>query len=106
MGCSHFIVGRDHAGVGDFYPADGDRALFADLGDIGITPVFFNAIGYNEESRHYEDLDGGDVVRSISGTAVRDTLGAGKRLPDWVMRDVVQDMLLDEVAAGRPLFYE
>ena len=106
MGCSHFIIGRDHAGVGDFYPADGDRALFADLGDIGITPVFFNAIGYNEDSRRYQDADGQDAVRSISGTQVRQTLGAGKRLPDWVMRDVVQDMLLDEVAAGRPLFYE
>ena len=106
MGCSHFIIGRDHTGVGDFYPANANHALFEGLGDIGITPVFFNAIGYNEESRRYEDVDGEDVVRSISGTAVRETLGAGKRLPDWAMRDVVQDMLLDEVAAGRPLFYE
>ena len=106
MGCSHFIIGRDHTGVGDFYPANANHALFEGLGDIGITPVFFNAIGYNEESRRYEEADGEDVVRAISGTEVRETLGAGKRLPDWAMRDIVQDMLLDEVAAGRPLFYE
>ena len=41
FGCSHFIVGRDHTGVGAFYPKDGAKRLFVDLGEIGIQPIFF-----------------------------------------------------------------
>ena len=41
FGCSHFIVGRDHTGVGSFYPTDAAKRLFVELGDIGIQPIFF-----------------------------------------------------------------
>jgi ATP sulfurylase len=42
----------------------------------------------------------------ISGTEVRATLRAGKYLPDWFMRDLVQEVLLAEMRSGKPLFYE
>jgi ATP sulfurylase len=105
MGCSHFVVGRDHTGVGDFYPRDANRWLFETVGDIDITPTFFEAIGYNVESSQYE-VDRGQPLTMISGTRVRESLRAGERLPDWFMRDLVQDVLLSELASGRPLFYE
>lgn len=105
MGCSHFIVGRDHTGVGDFYPPHANRELFESLGDIGVTPVFFEAVGYDRETGKYGS-DLGRPLMSISGTQLRDTLRAHRRLPDWFMRDLVQDVLLAEASSGISLFYD
>ncbi|MDP6344502.1 MAG: pyruvate kinase, partial [Alphaproteobacteria bacterium] len=106
MGCSYFIVGRDHTGVADFYAPDANRRLFDDLGDIGIAPVHFDAIGYNPEKEGYGPLDEAGAVEPISGSQIRDALRTGDEIPDWSIRDLVQDMLREEVAAGRPLFYD
>lgn len=105
MGCSHFIIGRDHTGVGNFYARDANRELFESLGDIGIKPVFFDTVGYNPSSSTYE-VDQGQSLSLISGSDVRESLRSGKRMPDWFMRDLVQDMLLDEIQNGKPMFYE
>jgi len=105
MGCSHFIIGRDHTGVGDFYGADANRRYFEELGDLGLTPVFFDAVGYKPVSGKLEAASADDV-NSISGTEVRETLKAGNRLPEWFMREAVQDLLLDEIASGRPVFHD
>ena len=105
MGCSHFIVGRDHTGVGNFYSPDANRELFDSLGDIGVKPVFFETVGYNSETDKYE-IDHGQPLSRIAGSEVRDTLRANKRLPDWFMRDLVQEVLLAEMNTGKPLFYE
>lgn len=105
MGCSHFIIGRDHTGVGNFYARDANRKLFESLGDIGVKPVFFDAVGYNSETNRYES-DRGQPLRMISGSEVRETLRAEKPLPDWFMRDLVQEVLLDEMRSGKPLFVE
>ena len=105
MGCSHFIVGRDHTGVGDFYPRHANRELFESLGDIGVKPVFFEAVGYNHQTGDYE-ADRGQPLMRISGTEVRESLRAEKRLPDWFMRDLVQDVLIAEMRSGKPMFYE
>lgn len=104
IGCSHFIVGRNHAGVGDFYDDRSYRALFDELGDTGITPVFFDAIGYNPATGAYESgLH--DDAQAISGTRVRDSLLRGEPLPDWYVRGIVQDMISAELKAGQPLFH-
>jgi len=105
MGCSHFIIGRDHTGVGNFYSRDANRELFDSLGDIGIKPVFFDTVGYNSKTERYE-VDQGQSLKMISGTRVRETLKANKNLPDWFMRDLVQEVLLAEVRRGNPIFFE
>lgn len=105
MGCSHFIIGRDHTGVGDFYGAGANMKLFDKMGDMGIEPVFFDPVGYNPTTGNYDSAAGADIL-SISGTQARETLKAGKPLPEWFMRDIVQDVLLDYIATGRPVFYE
>lgn len=104
MGCSHFIVGRDHAGVGKFYEPDAVTRYADSLGDIGIALVFFDAIGYNAHDKGYAPLDQAGVLAAISGTQMRESLRAGQRLPDWFMRPTIQDMLLNELASGRPVF--
>jgi ATP sulfurylase len=105
MGCSHFIIGRDHTGVGNFYARDANRELLESLGDIGIKPVFFETVGYNNETGRYE-VDRGQPLKLISGTEVRDTLRADKSLPDWFMRDLVQEVLRAEMRSGKPIFQE
>jgi ATP sulfurylase len=105
MGCSHFIVGRDHSGVGNFYAPDANRKLFDSLGDLGVEPVFFDSIGYNAASGRLE-ADRGQPLEMISGTEVRDTLRAEKRLPDWFMRELVQEVLIAEIRNGKPVFYD
>jgi ATP sulfurylase len=62
-------------------------------------------VGYNSETGKYE-VDQGQPLTMISGTEVRRTLQADKRLPDWFMRDLVQEVLLAEMKSGKPLFYE
>jgi ATP sulfurylase len=105
MGCSHFIVGRDHTGVGNFYPPSANRELFESLGGIGVEPVFFETVGYSPQTGTYE-ADQGQPLMAISGTEVRESLRANKRLPDWFMRDIVQDVLLAEIRSDKPMFYE
>ncbi len=104
MGCSHFILGRDHTGVGDFYPADANRRLFEQLGDLGITPVFSEAVGYHPPSRSYRTLGSAGTLEPISGTRMRQALRNGDELPDWFIRTSIQEMLRAEIAAGRPVF--
>lgn len=105
MGCSHFVIGRDHTGVGDFYPTEANRRMFDSLGDIGISPVYFEAVGYNEKTAAYEESATGKGLMGISGTEVRDLLRAQENLPTWFMREEVQEMLRGRIMAGTDLFH-
>ena len=104
MGCSHFIVGRDHAGVGQFYGPDALARYAEGLGDLGITLVSFDTIGFDPKRNEYGPATEAGTQTSISGTQVREALRAGQRLPDWFMRPEIQDMLLGELASGQPVF--
>ena len=104
MGCNCFIIGRDHTGVGDYYAPGANEALFQDLGDMGITPVFFDAIGYDLETGAYDSFTRGRGMETISGCELRKKLREGQSVPDWCMRDVVQDVLREEIAAGHEIF--
>ena len=105
MGCSHFVIGRDHTGVGDFYPTEANRRMFDSLGDLGIAPVYFDAVGYNENTKAYEEAASAEGLVSISGTEVRDLLRARENLPSWFMREEVQEMLRERIIAGAELFH-
>lgn len=104
FGCSHFIIGRDHAGVGTYYSIDANRKIFDDLGDIGIEPVFFDEITYDPSSNSYGST--GDAGQNISGTEARQIILSGKRLPNWFMHDQVQDHLAQMIAEDKPVFYD
>lgn len=104
MGCSHFIIGRDHAGVANYYAPTEAIRLFERMPDIGIEPVFFDTVYYDSEEDALKEGEPGARGLSISGTYVRDSIRDGKRVPDWMMWGPLQDMLLAEVAADNDVF--
>jgi pyruvate kinase len=106
LGCSHFIVGRDHTGVGDFYRPEESRALFEKLGDMGVAPVFFDEIAYDSAQGTYVPIGEAKVPAAISGSKARQAIVQNELLPEWFMRDIVQDHLRAEIAAGRPIISE
>jgi ATP sulfurylase len=106
MGCSHFIVGRDHAGIGGSDGTSRARALFDSLGDIGIEPVFFDEVGYDPQSERYVELTKSRGAASISGTEIRRAITEGMRLPTWMMRSEVQAVVRAKQMSHAKLFQE
>ena len=93
-GCTHFIIGRDHTGVGDFYSGDQAKNLFDRISQIEIQSVFFDEVKYSASKKSY----GSEVLDSdtldISGTEVREIIRGGNRPPEWYMRPEVSDRIL------------
>ena len=105
FGCTHFVVGRENAGVGAFYNPQLTRELFQSLGDIGIVPVFFDTVYYSEREDATIEAPGKlDGFKEISGSEVRDLLTNGGSVPTWCMRSEVSGWLQGEQDAGKPLF--
>jgi ATP sulfurylase len=104
MGCSHMVIGRDHTGVGKFYDPYAAHRLLEQMGDLGITPVFFDAVGYHAESDSYRAAEEGLEIQSISGTQVRRALCENTPLPDWAIRNVVQDVIRHRIARKQEIF--
>jgi sulfate adenylyltransferase len=92
-GCSHFIVGRDHAGPGQdtdgkpFYgPYEAQELFRKNQADIGVTMVPFNMMVYLESQDKYvpdDEVKNGDRVLNISGTELRHRLNEGREIPGW-----------------------
>ena len=92
-GCTHFIVGRDHAGPGvdatgaDFYLPYAAQDLFAEHSDeIGLQMVDFKHMVYVKEPKQYQAVDtvaAGDTVLNLSGSDLRKRLNSGADIPEW-----------------------
>ncbi len=92
-GCTHFIVGRDHAGPGknsagqDFYgPYDAQELFRQNQDEMGIEMVPFKHMVYVQERAQYEPADEikDDVtILNISGTELRRRLSEGLEIPEW-----------------------
>ena len=94
-GCTHFIVGRDHAGPGsnsqgeDFYgPYDAQELFRANQEEMGIEMVDFKHMVWVDERAQYEAIDEiedkDDVtILNISGTELRRRLAEGLEIPEW-----------------------
>jgi sulfate adenylyltransferase len=102
-GCSHLIVGRDHAGPGNdengkpFYgPYEAQELLLAHQKEIGITAVPFNVMVYVEDQNTYmqeNEIPAGTRTLNISGTELRRHLSEGKELPSWfTFEDVAREL--------------
>ncbi|WP_424927511.1 bifunctional sulfate adenylyltransferase/adenylylsulfate kinase [Amaricoccus tamworthensis] len=92
-GCTHMIVGRDHAGPGknsageDFYGPYDAQELFKKYQDeIGCEMVDFKHMVYVQERAQYEpadEVEEGMTVLNISGTELRRRLQEGLEIPEW-----------------------
>jgi ATP sulfurylase len=105
-GCSHFIVGRDHTGVGDFYKPEDVRALFDQLGDLGIEPLFFDTVVYDQTEQCYREIAPSQSIselREISGAEVRRYITTGRKPPEWMMWPEVSSVLLNSSAARQQI---
>ena len=101
-GCTHFIVGRDHAGVGNYYGTYDAQQIFDDFDpdELGITPLKFEHTVLVQRVRGHglrQDLPPRRRSRTCSsrGTKVREMLGEGEKPPQEFSRDEVAQILID-----------
>ena len=102
-GCSHFIVGRDHAGPGNdthgkpFYgPYDAQELFKKHAGEMGVAQVPFQMMVYLEDQDRYvpdNEVPPGSRVLNLSGTEQRRRLNEGREIPSWfTYPEVVQEL--------------
>ncbi|MFH1426554.1 MAG: sulfate adenylyltransferase [Candidatus Kerfeldbacteria bacterium] len=100
FGCTHFVVGRDHAGVGNYYGSYDAQEIFDQIEDIGIEIMKF------EHSFLCKKCDTMATTKTCghtdadrvcpSGSLIRELLSAGKPVPEDIMRKEIVDLLLAE----------
>lgn len=113
FGCSHFIVGRDHTGVGNFYNPQDSHKIFNNFTkeELGIEIIKFDNVFYSDlDNKYVHEPDFIDYPEenkmNISGTQAREMLKKGIRPPEWFMRPEISDIIIDKIKKGEKVFVE
>jgi sulfate adenylyltransferase len=98
FGCTHFIVGRDHAGVGNYYPPFAAQEIFQKYPDLGIIPVIFPAFYFCKKCMSFANEKtcphGKESKEELSGTMMRKMVNTGKIPEKHLMRPEIADLIL------------
>ena len=98
FGCSHFIVGRDHAGVGDYYHPFAAHQIFEDYPDLGIAPVFFPVFYYCKKCLGYANdrncPHGPEFREELKGRNIRKMVSSGEIPAEHLMRPEIAKVIL------------
>ncbi len=98
FGCTHIVIGRDHAGVGNYYSPYAAQDIFEEFPDLGIVPLFFKSFSFckkcnsvvNEKTCPHQPSE----HINFSGTKIRELLIQGKIPPPELMRPEVAKIIL------------
>lgn len=97
-GCTHFIVGRDHAGVGDYYEKYAAHRIFDKLPDLGIKLLLLREPYYCAKCDEIvsDKICPHDKIwhRYISGTMIRKLISEDKCIPEYLMRPEVVKVVM------------
>ena len=98
-GCTHIIIGRDHAGVGKFYDPFAAHKIFADYPELEIEPIFFPAFFYCKKCLTFTNPNvcphDADDREQISGTKLREMLQNGEAPSEFILRPEVAKVIID-----------
>lgn len=98
-GCTHIIIGRDHAGVGDFYDPFAAQKIFGDYPDLEILPVFFPAFFYCNQCLTFTNTRAcphdSSSHEQVSGTKMRAMIQEGKSPNQYILRPEVSKIILE-----------
>jgi sulfate adenylyltransferase len=100
FGCTHIIIGRDHAGVGSFYGEEAAIEIFAQFPELGIQPItirgdfFYCRVCDRIASERTCPHNSADHI-AFSGTEIRAMLRAGRQPPRQIMRPEVFRVLAE-----------
>ena len=98
FGCDHIIIGRDHAGVGDYYGPYDAHSIFERFPDLGIEPLFFRSFSFCHRCNSIVNdkicPHPAEEHEFFSGTDIRELLLAGKEPTPNIMRPEVAKVIL------------
>jgi len=98
-GCTHIIIGRDHAGVGNYYDPFAAHKIFDNYPDLEITPVFFPAFFYCKKCLTFTHQKAcphnAESREQISGTKLREMIQEGKTPSEYILRPEVAKIILN-----------
>lgn len=97
-GCTHIIIGRDHAGVGNYYDPFAAHHIFKNYQDLEITPIFFPAFFYCKKCLNFTNErvcpHGLETREQISGTKLREMIQNGKAPSEFILRPEISKIIM------------